>query len=212
MRPKIAVVTASLGGFDTKQDHEKQAVACDFVHLTDKEFPPRTAAMTPRLQARLAKMTGWQLVPDYEYYLWLDSSCKLTKSNSVEWFMEQLGDADFATFKHPHRKTVQEEADYLRHRLKINCPYVTPRYANERLDDQMAVVEPDDPLYATTAIIYKNDTPARDLLTIWWLHTSMYHTNEQLSLQTAVRHSGATINVIPDNYLKCDYIEYVRNQ
>lgn len=209
---KVLVVTANLGDFDNPVKHTKQSVECDFYHFTDKNFPPRTASMTPRLQARIPKMTSWLMRPGYDYYLWVDSSCRLAKKDSVKWFLEQLGDKDFAFFKHPQRNTVKEEADYLRHRLTINCPYITPRYKNERLDDQMAVVDPDGQLFASTAFIYKNDTPARDALTIWWTHTSLYHSIDQLSLATALEHSGASYNVIDESYEKTPYLEYVRNK
>jgi hypothetical protein len=208
----ILVVSASLGDFDKQQNHEKQSVACDFYQATDENFPPRFNSMTPRLQARIPKMTSWQMRPGYDYYLWIDSSCRLASTNSVQWFLDQLGEADIAVFKHPHRKTVQEEADYLKHRLAIKCPYITPRYENERIDDQLTVVDPSAELYASTAFIYRDDTPARDLLTLWWLHTSLYHSIDQLSLPKAIADSGATVKVIPDNYLKCEALEYVRNR
>lgn len=209
---EVAVISASLGGFDKKQQYVEQSVEYDRHHFTDKNFPPRFNSMTPRLQARIPKMFGWQMKPDYEYYLWVDSSCRLSDKDSIQWFIDQLGDNDIAVFKHPHRATVQEEADYLRHRLAIRCPYITPRYGNERLDDQMAAVDGSAQLYATTAFIYRNNLNMRDLLTVWWLHTSLYHSIDQLSLPTAITHSQAKVTVIPDNYLKIKQLQYVRNK
>lgn len=209
---KILVVSANMGSFDKPVQHEKQSVECDFYTFTDENFPPRTNSMTPRLQARIPKMFAWQMKPDYDLYLWVDSSCRLAHKDSVKWFIEKLGDKDIAVFKHPHRKTVQEEADYLEERLAKECPYITPRYKNERLYAQLEVVDPKAQLFASTALIYRNDTPAHDLLTIWWLHTSLYHSIDQLSLPQAIEHSGATHNVINESYLKIPYLEYVRNK
>lgn len=213
VRKKIAVISANLGSFDKPLKHASQHSEKYEVSTflwTDENFPPRSNAMTPRLQARIPKMTSWQMLPDYDYYLWVDSSCHLAREDSVDWFMDQIGDKDFAFFRHNKRNTVGEEAEYLKERLAKDCPYVTPRYAGERLDDQMEVVDPNEPLFATTAFIYKNDTPARDALTIWWLHTSLYHSIDQLSIMTAIRNAGATYNVIDEDYLKCEYIEYTR--
>lgn len=209
---RILVVSANLGGFDKQQEHVKQSVGCDFFVFTDENFPPRFNAMTSRLQARIPKMTSWQMKPDYDYYLWVDSSCRLSSPDSVKWFLEQLGDSDAAFFKHPHRQTIQEEADYLKYRLSINCPYITPRYENERIDDQLAVVDPEASLYASTAFIYRNTQASRDLLTLWWLHTSLYHSIDQLSLSKVIIDSGADVQTIPDNYLKIPYLEYTRNK
>lgn len=208
----IAVISASLGGFDRQREHEPQSVDCSFYHFDDENFPPRHTSMTPRLQARIPKMTSWEMVRGYDYYLWVDSSCRLSDTNSVKWFLEQLGDADIAVFKHPHRNTIQEEADYLKHRLAIKCPYITPRYENERIDAALAAVDPEDPLYASTAFIYRDSPVTRTLLTTWWTHTSLYHSIDQLSLPYAIKTSGAKVKVIPDNYLKCRAIEYVRNK
>lgn len=210
VRPKIAVLSANLGSFDIPKAHVEQSLDYDFKLWDDNDFPPRVNAMSPRLQARIPKMTGWQMLPDYDYYIWVDSSCRLAHEDSVKWFLEQLGDADAAFFRHNKRKTVGEEADYIQHRLDIKCPYITPRYTGERLEDQMAVVDTEGKLYATTAFVYKNDTPARDMLAIWWLHTSLYHSIDQLSLDTAIKSSGAEVNVIDEDYLKCEYLEYVR--
>ncbi len=186
-----------------------------FHRFTDENFPPRFNSMTPRLQARIPKMFSWQMLPGYDYYLWIDASCTLPRDDSVRWFLEQLGDADAAFFKHPNRETVQQEADYLRERLELERTgqkqkYVLPRYENERLDDQMAVVDPGGKLYASTAFIYKNTQQARDLLTVWWLHTSLYHSIDQLSLSKAIEASGATVNIIQENYMDCEYLRYIR--
>lgn len=217
---KLCIVSANLGSFDKPKEHEEQILPKGIdeieVHrFTDQDFPPRFNSMTPRLQARIPKMFSWQMLPGADYYLWVDSSCRLAREDSAKWFMEKLGHADIAVFKHNKRKTVQQEADYLKERLELEKegkkkPYILPRYENERLDDQMAVVDGDAELYATTAFIYKNTLQSRDLLTIWWTHTSLYHSIDQLSLPTAIEYSGADVNVIREDYLKCKYLEYTR--
>lgn len=218
---RVLVVSANLGNFDTRIGHVRQIAygddEIDYHCFTDDDFPPRINSMTSRLQARIPKMTAWQMMPDYDYYLWIDASCRLNDPKAVQWFMEQLGVADIAVLKHPHRNTVGEEADYLRERLLLESQgekqeYLLPRYGGERLEAQMAVINEDYPLYASTVFIYKNDTPARDLLSIWWMHISLYHSIDQLSLPAAIERSGAKVNVIDENYLKIPWIEYVRNQ
>lgn len=214
---RILVVSANLGDFERHITHVPQDVGYEHQLYTDKNFSPRFNSMTPRLQARIPKMMAWQMKPGYDYYIWIDSSCRLADNHAIGWFLEQLGDAEAAFFKHPHRNTVQEEADYLKERLQLEATgkkqkYILPRYENERIDDQMAVVDPEGELYASTAFIYRDTPKIRDLMTIWWLHTSLYHSIDQLSLTTAIKHSGAKVNVIPDNYLKVPWIEHVRNQ
>jgi hypothetical protein len=210
---RIAVVQTGKSNLDPV-DHTwtPQNIDHDYIVYDDETFPPRINAMTPRLQARLAKMSSWQMSPGYDYYIWIDRSCVFSDPDAIQWFLDQLGDADMAFFKHPDRTTVKEEADYVQERLDKNCPYITPRYGNERMKEQMEVVDPEGQLYATTAFIYKNDTPARDMLTIWWLHNSMYTTEDQLSCAHAIEASGAKVNMIDERYDKNKYIEFVRNK
>ncbi len=207
---KIAVVSANLGSFDKPVTHVPQSVGCDFYHFTDVTFPRRYNSMTPRLQARIPKMFSWQMAPGYDYYLWVDSSCALLHEDSVKWFLERLGDAEIAVFKHPNRSTIQEEADYLKLRLNINCPYITPRYENELIDEQLAEVDPSLPLFASTAFIYKNTPEMRAALKEWWYHTSRFHSIDQLSLPEALR--GRSVRVIAESYLKVPYLTYVRKR
>ncbi len=217
---RILIYTANLGHFDKVQKNEEQVLPegidqIDYWRCTDDDFPPRFNSMTPRLQARIVKMMAWSMKPDYDYYLWVDSSCRLLREDSTKWFLKQLGDADIAVFKHNKRKTVYEEAQYLIDRLQAEKEgrkqkYILPRYENERIDDQMAVVDPDAQLFASTAFIMRNTIQARDAMTIWWLNTSLYHSIDQLSLPHAIKSSGAKANVINEDYLKCKYLEYTR--
>lgn len=213
---RLAIISANLGGFEKTVRHKEQELpeGIDEIKIhtfTDKDFPPRVNSMTPRLQARIVKMTMWQMEPDFDYYLWVDGSCRL-EEGAAAWFIHKLGDADAAFLKHPNRNTLQEEADYIRERLDKKCPYITPRYKGERLDEQMAVVNPNDQLYATTSFICRDNLAVRDLLIVWWIHTSMYHSIDQLSLPTAIRHSGARINAIDEDYTKSKHLTYVRNK
>lgn len=209
---KILVYCANLANFDKVRAPEGQPedVDVEFVWANDESFPPRFNAMTPRLQARIVKMFGWQMWPGYDIYLWIDASCRLARTDSVAWFLKQLGEAEMAVFKHPHRVTIKQEADYLKHRLAINCPYITPRYENELIDEQLKEISPEAELYASTAFIYRNSTNVQEALKEWWYHTSRYHSIDQLSLPFAIR--DLEFNVIPDNYLTCKYLEYVRKR
>jgi len=204
----ICVVSANLGNFDKPKENVEQSVPHDFKLFTDENFPPRFNAMTPRLQARIPKCFSWQMLPNYDYYLWVDSSCRLSDPDSIAWFMQKLGDADMVVFKHPNRNTVQEEADYLKHRLEINCPYICPRYENEDIDGQLTEVDPNAPLYASTAFMCRNTVEVQLGLKEWWYHISRYHSIDQLSLPWVTR--NLRVNMIQDKYMEIPYLEYTR--
>lgn len=213
----IAVMTANLGNFDKRVDYVEQSLPYDFYRFTDENFPPRSNSMTPRLQARIVKMFGWQMVPSHDYYIWVDASCILSHPDSVEWFVEQCRNVDMAVFKHPHRSTIQEEADYIKARLEKKCRYLTPRYKNELTDEQLAVIKSDkgfsdQNLFASTAFVYRNNSKVQNVMFHWWHHTSRYHSIDQLSLPYVLFRQRCTVRVIPDNYEKSPYLKHIRNQ
>lgn len=213
---KILVLSANLGGFEQKiVENVPQSVKIDQFRFTDENFPPRFNSMAPRLQARIPKMWSWKMVPGYNYYIWVDGSCNLSHPDSVKWFLDQCKYTDLAVFKHPNRNSIQEEADYLKQRLAIKCPYITPRYENEMIDEQLAVIKEDkeyvdNKLYASTAFIYKNSGRVHGLLSHWWTHTSLYHSIDQLSFPYVIWKSKCSVKVIPESYLKTPYLTYTR--
>jgi len=215
---KIAVISANTGNFDKPVPYVPQSVPYHFYLFDDHNFPVRTRSMIPRLQARIPKCFGWQMVPGYDYYLWVDSSCALLDPDSIKWFVEQLGDRDFAFFKHPHRNTIGEEAAYLKKRLAMPDTYITSRYAGELIDEQMAEInDPELPLYASTAFIYRNTYGVQKALKEWWYHISRYHIIDQLGLPYALKQSnfkeGSDLygfNVIQENFMKIKYLSCVR--
>jgi hypothetical protein len=212
---KIAVITANLGHFDPIIDYIEQSLPYDFYKFTDESFPPRFNSMTPRLQARIVKMFGWQMVPAHDYYVWVDASTILSDKDSVKWFIEQCKDVDMAFFKHPHRNTIKEEADYLKERLRINDPYIVSRYKNELIDEQLAAIKAnedfvDQKLFASTVFVYKNNQKVQNVMFHWWYHTSRYHSIDQLSLPYVLFTQGCNIRTIPYNYLKVPYLKHVR--
>ncbi len=217
MNKKIAVITANLGNFDKIIKPLKQTINYSFYRFTDENFPPRYCSMTPRLQARIVKTFSWQMIPNYDYYIWIDASCIFNREDAVEWLLKKCNNVDMAVFKHPHRNSIQEEADYLKKRLAMKCPYITPRYDNELIDEQLAIIKEDknyidNRLFASTIMIYKNNEKVQRMMKEWWYHISRFHSIDQLSLPYVIWQFGININIIQENYLKIPYIKYIRNK
>jgi hypothetical protein len=213
---KIAVVTANLGTFDKESDPVAQSVPADFYKFDDKNFPPRSKAMTLRLQARIPKMFMWQMVPGYDAYIWYDSSLAVESPDMVKWFLEKLGDADAVFLRHPDRKTVHEEAAFIKEKVWKHHYYVAPRYSYELVDEEIAELESDpgyvdNLLIASTAFMCRNNDKVHALMKEWWYHTSRYHIIDQLGLPYAIYKSGCKVNVINDNYLRLEHLKHTRH-
>jgi hypothetical protein len=213
---KIAVITSNMGAFDKNYETTEQSISADFYRFGDDNFPIRKNAMTPRLQARIPKMFGWQMIPGYDFYIWYDSSLAVTSKDMASWFLEQLGDADAVFLKHPDRNTVCEEAEFIKQKVKEKHWYLFPRYENELIDEQInELSEPtgykDNLLIASTTFMYRNNVLAHDLMKEWWYHTSRYHIVDQLGLPYAIYRSGCKVNIINDNYLHLKHLTHKRN-
>lgn len=208
---KVAILSANLNSFDKVVEPVKQK-GIDFTYhcFTDEDFPPITG-LTPRLQYRIPKMFGWQMFPRYDYYIWLDGSLAITRDDAVKWFLEELGSADIAVFKHPTRKTIQEECDHIEDHLQKGKPYITSRYKNGLHKGQLADIKldkdyTDDHLYASTAFIYKNSRKVRKTLSYWWSHQSRYYTCDQLAFTYALK--DLNVKVIEENPFKASHLTH----
>ncbi len=211
----VTMISANMNGFDRYSPPCVQTgVAFDVRCFSDFNFSPRRQTMTPRLQARIPKMFGWDLVPGAEVYVWLDASFRLTSEHSAKWFAESLGQSDLALFDHPHRHSIREEAQHILSKLRAGSLYLTQRYEGEDLDGQLRAVlrdgYEDDTLFATMAFAYHPSSRVKALLGDWWIHTSRFHAVDQLALPYLVWEHGASVARLEGDPYHHGMIEYTR--
>jgi len=185
--------------------------------ITDQEFPPRLRTMLPRMQMGLVKRFAWEWVPGADVVIWVDSSVKLARPDSVQWFLTTLGDADFALLPHPHRHSIRAEYEFVKAKLANRCSYLTPRYENERLEEQMWVIASDPlfvdrQLYASTAFAFRDSARARAACKEWFVHVAKYHALDQLSLPYVVWQAGCTVHELSGNLYRHPHLVYTRGQ
>jgi hypothetical protein len=217
---KIAIITANLGHFDPPSYIVPQIpienVEIDIHRFDDNNFPPRIKAMTPRLQARIPKMFGYDMVPGYDYYIWLDGSFSILNEQTIQWYLSIIASKDIVFFKHPTRNNIKSEADFIRKKIEDKNEYLTSRYWGELIDDQLAACNKpgyeDDLLLATCSFIYKNCDSVKILLKEWWIHTSRYHIVDQLSIPFLLKTSNCKFMVIDEDIYHIPYVTYTRNQ
>lgn len=219
---KLAILQANLGNFDESVDPVEQKFARDdelgivdysFHRFTDDDFPPITG-LTSRLQYRIPKMFGWQMYPGYDYYIWLDGGVSLLRSDSAQWYLDQLGKADLAIFSHPNRNTIRKEVEHIEEHLRLGKPYITSRYKNGLHKEQLAVIEADpdyvdDKLYASTTFIYRNNARMQSMLREWWFYQSRYFTCDQVVLPWLLNEWNVKVNVFDEPIYKTGYMSLV---
>ena len=201
---KIAIITANIGGFDHPVTHLPQSVPYDYHLFTDKNFPLRSKAMTPRLQAKIPKCFGWQVAPGYDYYLWIDACFTLTHHDALKYFLDNCQDYDVVALRHPKRPNIREEYRYVRRGMHQSS-FLSAKYENELLEEQWQAISSDrsykdDTLLSGGVFMYRNTPQVQAALKEWWYHISRYEIMDQLAFPYVLKKAGLRINILPDSY------------
>lgn len=208
---KIAILSANLGKFDEPAVHAAQGMDCDRFVFDDDNFPPRANAMAPRLQAKIPKMFGWQLVPGYDYYLWLDGNISLADPDAVKFFYDACQGYDLVVFRHAKRPNIRQEVRYTRKGINQQSSYMVGRYVNELHAQQYGAIQSDksyvdDLLVNGGAFIYRDTPTVRSMFKEWWYNITRYIVQDQISFPYAIKTNGVKANILPDNIHECKYL------
>ena len=213
--PKIALITANLNEYERicfpVEQILNEGFSGDFYYYDDDNFPPRIKAMTPRLQSRILKMFGWQMHPDYDLYIWMDSSITFRHNRAVQAIWDLIEHHELLLYLHPHRKTVEEEYLYLRKAMEDGSKYFTHRYRYELLEDQMKEIGSnksfiDDKLYMSTVVVYRATEKIKKMMKEWWYHTSRYHIIDQLQLPYVLSEIGCDVKELNSDAINDHFI------
>lgn len=199
---KVALISASLDGFDQPLSHEVQSIFYDSYFYNDENFPPRPQTMKPRMLAKIPKCFGWQLAPGYDYYVWLDGNYRLRHPEALKFFVESCQDYDFVATRHPKRPNIRQEARTTRKGVRQQAFY-RQRYLGEREAELYSLIGNDkeyvdDTLVSCGMFIYRNTPEVQAALKEWWYYISRYHVNDQLSFPYVIRKAGLRLNVLED--------------
>ncbi len=214
---QLAIIQASLGGFDKDLSHVPQSLAADFYKFTDDNFPPRPKAMSARLQAKIPKMFGWQLKPGYETYLWLDGNILLSNHQSLTYLYDQVEDYEFLVLRHPVRPNIRQETRYLRKGLREQSIYLINRYQGEWTLEQSKNFTQDkdyldDLLVLGGAFMYRNTEKVQAMMKEWWYQTTRYSVFDQLAFAYCLKKSGVKVKTLDLNLKQNDYLQLTRHR
>ena len=132
--------------------------------------------------------------PECGRSLWLDASIWLRDEHILFDALELLESCDIATFRHPYRDCILDEA--------IESEY-TPRYRGQKVLRQATkMLEAGHPrhwgLYST-GIIARNHTPeVLELGHEWWLRCSAETCQDQVSFPFVVRNAGLKVKLFDE--------------
>ncbi len=200
-----------MGEYDAPQEHVSQSIDYDNHVFTDENFPPRHKVMMPRLQAKIPKCFGWQLAPDYDYYLWLDGNFILSHEDSMKHFYDNCQGHDMVVLLHPKRPNIRQEFRYVRRGMHQSS-FLQARYQNELLEEQWEVIQADkdykdDLLLSGGMFMYKNTPAVQSALKEWWHHITRYEIMDQLAFPYVLKKAKLNLKILSDNYGHCWYVK-----
>jgi hypothetical protein len=145
-----------------------------------------------RRDAKIYKVCPHLFLPEYEYYIWLDST-HILEADPDELIEKYLKGSDIAVFKHPERDCVYEEGKLVK---KIKFDY--PNLIEEQLDfyEQMNYPEHNG-LYELPVRIQRNNGRTRQLGLMWWEQICMFSSRDQISFPFVCNQLNIKPNIMP---------------
>lgn len=214
----IALVSACFGGIDALKPlprHDgidaffytdadgaaraEQAAARTWTRVLVPDYPRHDFG--PRLRGRYFKHQIHRLdeVRGHRWLVWADSSVCF---RDLGLFREAAADLArrpaherVLLVPHPDRKTISEEFRFIQDGIERGDPYLTTRYAREKMPEQMAYFrrrgwDLEAPLWCGTVWMIENREVIRRAWDAWWDQNLRFGLMDQLSLPVILAEHG----------------------
>lgn len=205
--PRIAVVTAMVGGKDRLLDPTVVAPGVDYLAFTDRpiecvtwqrrEAPlwsddPRFAR---RRNAKLPKILTTLMLPEYDYSIWLDANVTL-RADPRKIVSRHLSDrqACLAVFGHPTRDCVYAEAKAVLS-LRLDRPATVKAQMNWYREHGLP---PHAGLAACRFLVRRHGPRTMEMDLAWWEQICRFSSRDQLSLPFVLHRLGTPIRLIEE--------------
>ena len=190
---RVHFVSAHFGGptpwtQDIRSEHHDVSVA----YYNDSNTPSRHLAMHPRLKSKIHKMLEWRFV-EADWYVWMDSSIRITASDPAALILETAADAPLCLFRASKRQSIYEECSGVRNSLRLRHEYVVKRYSGEPVLEQLVHYygDPaftDNRLFGMTFFAYHRS--AASLMQDWFNENLTWTIQDQISFPYVLHRSG----------------------
>lgn len=189
--------TAIIGGRDHLFDPTVLTPGCRYVCFTDEplrsevwEIVRVPSSEDPRRASRYYKMLPHRLF-DAEYSLWVDGSFRLDV-DVRRLIKRYLAQADIATFKHPERACLYEEAEAV-----LQFGLDDPEIVREQMRRYRAAGHPEQAGLSYCGVLLRRHTrTVRRLNEAWWREIQVGSIRDQLSFRYCARKLGVRLGVI----------------
>jgi len=202
----VVVYTANIGGRDHPHQQADQDIDVDWRYFTDTHDTPIEAPWKildvarghghnidrhPNLAAK-----WWKTHPPgtYEHAIWIDASMEITSRSFAREAIAALNGAPVATWRHPRRTSIVDEAE-----ASLGREAQGGRYSSLPLREQtqayLAEGYPDESLYACGTIVWT--WAARPMAHDWWIECVKWGYQDQISFPVCAWRAGITPATFP---------------
>ena len=216
----IVILSANVGGIDAHATHDPQMLPSGWtmshIHFDDSTICARPLSLSPRMQAKVFKMCGFDYASDADLIIWLDSVYIISSADFVSWMVEQLGTGDICLMRHNVRSSIAAELAYTTKEILKGNSYFTTRYAGEPMAEQVASYLADDAfkdehLAAAGCFIYRNTKNMRAMLKDWMVECMKWTCKDQLSLPYVLHKHGIIPRWLNYSVFNCPHLRYMRH-
>ena len=149
------------------------------------------------MNAKEIKMFPYLFLSDYDYTIWLDSSCKIIDPHFAMELLKYLPDSGIAAlgWSQGHKTIIEHEIEDCI-RLKLVNPNVAHLQANNYRKEGLV----NEKLYGCTCLIRDNrNEKISRLCQTWWEHNQKYTSRDQISFPYVLWKYGIECGKIPYN-------------
>jgi hypothetical protein len=203
---KIVVYTAIGGKYDTLKEPPRGLLKeADLVAFCDHTPPPTLWQVRklcnefsdPCRNAKLPKIVPHIFFPEAAYSLWVDASVKIERPFPIkQWIDEFLAEHDWATFKHPLRQCIYEEAEACIQQAKDDPDVIRRQMASYRAENY----PPNNGLVELTIILRRHTEAVRQLNEAWFREIRKNSRRDQLSFNYVAHKTGLKVGYIPESF------------
>jgi len=192
---KTCLVTANIGGIDLTRPSIQNMF----------QYSGLPSKLPSRLQSKYYKMCTHWIHPEYDAYIWIDSSFEV-REGLIEWMIQEMGDADCAFFNHLYRNSIVDECNYVEEHMKAGNQYLLARYSGQPMKEQVQSYLRDgfNPLfglYGGGLFIRKNTPKVNHAFDHWYIENTKWTIQDQLSLPYILWKHDLKFKVIDKNLL-----------
>lgn len=199
---KILVYTANIGGKDGVQPQPPEQNV-EYVYYSDnpindrpwKHMWPVFRDRNNRRTARMHKVQPHKIKnDDVDYTIWIDASVQLKVKPSE--LVNCLGDNLVASFRHPTRSCIYEEAKVCSN-YNLDVPSIIEDQMNRYIKENYPY---NNGLIESQIVVVKHTPETRKFLDIWIREIIMGSQRDQLSANYALWKAGLKWSTIPREY------------